>query len=82
MVDKYKSTNNIIRKKRDYKAYKISNSHISIIKHKLKQNMTITMDELLVKLKYKNLIRGAYDKNEKYIKRPSTRKRKPKKYLD
>ena len=27
-VDKYKSTNNITRKKRDYKAYKISNSHI------------------------------------------------------
>ena len=32
----------------------------------------------------KNLIRGAYDRNEKYIKRPSTRKRKrkPKKYVD
>ena len=28
---------------------------------------------------YKNLIKGAYDKNEKYIKRPSTRKRKSKK---
>ena len=27
---------------------------------------------------YKNLIKGAYDKNEKYIKRPSTRKRKSK----
>ena len=26
--------------------------------------------------------KGAYDKNEKYVKRPSTRKRKPKKYLD
>ena len=31
---------------------------------------------------YKNLIKGAYDRNEKYVKRPSTRKRKPKKYLD
>jgi len=31
-VDKYKSTNNITRKKRDYKAYKITNSHISFIK--------------------------------------------------
>ena len=31
---------------------------------------------------YKNLIKGAYDRSEKYVKRPSTRKRKPKKYLD
>ena len=52
-VDKYKSTNNITRKKRDYKAYKISNSHISFIKQQLKQNKTITMDELLAKLKTK-----------------------------
>ena len=29
---------------------------------------------------YKNLIKGAYDKNDKYVKRLSTRK--PKKYLD
>ena len=27
-------------------------------------------------------IKGAYDRNEKYVKQPSTRKRKPKKYLD
>ena len=35
--------------------------------------------------KYKstnNLIKGTYDRSEKYVKRPSTRKRKPKKYLD
>ena len=31
---------------------------------------------------YKNLIKGAYERNEKYVKRSSTRKRKPKKYLD
>ena len=31
---------------------------------------------------YKNIIKGAYDRSEKYVKRPSTRKRKPKKYLD
>ena len=31
---------------------------------------------------YKNLIKGAYDRNEKYVKRLSTKKRKPKKYLD
>ena len=30
-VDKYKSTNNITRKKRDYTSYKITNSHISFI---------------------------------------------------
>jgi hypothetical protein len=52
-VDKYKSTNNITRKKRDYTAYKISNSHISFIKHQLGKNKTITMDELLTKLKTK-----------------------------
>ncbi len=45
-VDKYKS-------KRDYTAYKITNSHISFIKQQLKQNKTITMDELLAKLKTK-----------------------------
>ena len=52
-VDKYKSTNNITRKKRDYTSYKITNSHISFIKQQVKQNKTITMDELLVKLKNK-----------------------------
>jgi len=52
-VDKYKSTNNITRKKRDYKAYKISYSFISFIKQQLKQNKTITIDQLLVKLKTK-----------------------------
>ena len=52
-VDKYKSTNNITRKKRGYSAYKISNSHISFIKQQLKQNKTITMDKILTKLKTK-----------------------------
>ena len=52
-VDKYKSTNNITRKKRDYTSYKITNSHISFIKQQLKQNKTITIDELLTKLKSK-----------------------------
>ena len=45
-VDKYKSTNNITRKKRNYTSYKIANSHILFIKQQLKQNKTITMDEL------------------------------------
>jgi len=52
-VDKYKSTYNITRKKKDYKAYKITNSHISFIKQQLKQNKTITMNKLLAKLKSK-----------------------------
>jgi len=52
-VNKYKSTNNITRKKRDYSSYKITNSHILFINKQLKQNKTITMDELLAKLKSK-----------------------------
>ena len=43
-VKKYKSTNNITRKKRYYTSYKITNSHISFIKQQLKQNKTITED--------------------------------------
>ena len=52
-VNKYKSTNNITRKKRDYTSYKITNSHISFIKQQLKDDKTITMDELLANLKIK-----------------------------
>jgi transposase-like protein len=37
-VDKYKSTNNITRKKRDYTSYKITNSHILFIKQQLKDD--------------------------------------------
>jgi hypothetical protein len=44
-VDKYKSTNNITRKKINYTSYKITNDHISFIKQQLKQNKTITMYE-------------------------------------
>jgi hypothetical protein len=44
-VDKYKSL--IIL----HEAYKISNSHISFISYKLGKNKTITMGELLTKLK-------------------------------
>ena len=56
-VDKYKSNNNITRKKRDYTTYKITNSHISFIKQQFKDDKTITMDELLSKLttKYPDL---------------------------
>ena len=51
--DKYKSKNNITRKKRDYTSYKITNSYILFIKKQIKQNITITMDELIFKLKTK-----------------------------
>jgi hypothetical protein len=44
-------------------------------------NVKDVLDEIPIYI-YKNLIKGAYDRNEKYIKRLSTRKRKPKKYLD
>ena len=52
-VDKYKSTNNITRKKRDYTSFKITNSHISFIKQQLKDDNTVTMDKLLANLKTK-----------------------------
>ena len=38
-VDKYKSTNNITRKKRDYTSYKISNSHMKYKNSKSNLNL-------------------------------------------
>jgi hypothetical protein len=38
------------------------------------------LDKLPIHI-YKNLIKGEYNIIEKYVKGPSTRKRKPKKYL-
>lgn len=52
-VNKYKFSNNITRKKRDYTSYEIINSHISFIKQQPKHNKSITIDELLVKLQTK-----------------------------
>ena len=49
--------------------------------NELVNNVKDVLDEIPIHI-YKNLIRGAYDRSEKYVKRPSTRKRKPKKYLD
>ena len=56
--------------------------------HDYKIKKGLIYDELINNLKdvlyeipihiYKNLIKGAYDRNEKYVKRPSTRKRKSK----
>ena len=50
-VEKYKSNNNITRKKRQYTSYKITNSHISFIKQQLKDDKTITMDDMMNQLK-------------------------------
>ena len=44
-------------------------------------NIKDVLDEIPIHI-YKNLIKGPYSRNSKYVKRPSTRKRKPKKYLD
>jgi len=62
------------------------------LKLRLQKKKGLIYDELVKNVKdilnkipihiYKNLIKWAYDRNEKYVKRPSTRKRKPKKYLD
>ena len=49
--------------------------------NELVNNVKNVLDEIPTHI-YKNLIKGAYDRNEKYVKRPSTRKRKPKKYMD
>ena len=66
--------------------------YFNVLKSRLQKKKGLTYDELVNNVKdalheipihiYKNLIRGAYDRSEKYVKRPSTRKRKPKKYLD
>ena len=55
----------------------------------LQKKKGLTYDELVKNIKdvlyeipihiYKNLIKGTYDRSEKYIKIPSTRKMKPKK---
>ena len=66
--------------------------YFNVLKSRLQKKKGLTYDELVKNVKdvldeipihiYKNLIRGAYDRSEKYVKRPSTRKRKPKNYLD
>ena len=40
----------------------------------LVKNVKDVLDEIPIHI-YKNLIKGAYDRSEKYVKRPSTRKR-------
>ena len=46
----------------------------------LVKNVKDVLDEIPIHI-YKNLIRGAYDRSEKYVKRPSTRKRNLKNIL-
>ena len=63
--------------------------YFNVLKSRLQKKKGLTYDELVNNVKdvldeipihiYKNLIKGAYDRSEKYVKRPSTRKRKPKK---
>ena len=60
--------------------------YFNVLKSRLQKKKGLTYDELVKNVKdvldeipihiYKNLIKGAYDR--KYIKRPSTRKRKVK----
>ena len=66
--------------------------YFNVLKSRLQKKKGLTYNELVNNVKdvldeipihiYKNLIKWAYDRNEKYVKRPSTRKRKPKKYMD
>ena len=66
--------------------------YFNVLKSRLQKKKGLTYNELGNNVKdvlneipihiYKNLIKGAYDINEKYVKRSLTRKRKPKKYMD
>ena len=66
--------------------------YFNVLKSRLQKKKGLTYNELVNNIKdvldeipihiYKNLIKGEYDRNEKYVKRPSTKKREPKKYLD
>ena len=72
--------------------YKCDRGIFNVFKSRLQKKKGLTYNELVNNVKdvldeipihiYKNLIKGAYDRNEKYVKRTSTRKLKPKKYLD
>lgn len=66
--------------------------YFNVLKSRLQKKKGLTYNELVNNVKdvldeipiniYKNLIKVAYDRNEKYVKKSSTRKRKPKKYLN
>ena len=83
------------RHNRKHVAYKIYKDQVKFILDEVKKNGTITMQDLLEKLKenlesvirdipkekYENIFKGAYNRTEKYVKKPSNRMRKLKKYL-
>jgi len=52
-VKKFNNTNEIKRKKRKYIAYKIKKEYIKFIKETIKDNKTITMNDLTIKLNKK-----------------------------
>ena len=62
--------------------------YFNVLKSQLQKKKGLTYDELVNNIKdvldetpihiYKNRIKVTYDRSEKYVKRPSTRKRKPK----
>lgn len=49
-VNKYSKSKNIKRKTRKYKAYKVSKTHIKFIKNKIKNDKTIPISDLTIKL--------------------------------
>ena len=49
--------------------------------NELVKNVKSVLEEIPIHI-YKNLLKGAYNRNETYVKRPSTSRRKPKKYLN
>ena len=91
-VDKIKKNNNLLYSV-PYQPYTNAiEGYFNVLKSRLQKKKGLTYNELGNNVKdvldeipihiYKNLIKGAYERNEKYVKRPSTRKRKPKKYMD
>lgn len=52
-VDKYENNNNLNRKKREYKSYKVKKKHVEYALKLIKDNKQITMKELSKKIKAK-----------------------------
>ena len=52
-VEKYEKEGEIKRENREPIAYKVHKEHVKILTHEIKKNKTITMEDLLVKLKLK-----------------------------
>ena len=60
--------------------YKVSEEGEGQKHEKLKENITKVISKIPEE-KYDNIFKGAYNRQEKYIKTNKTRKRQPKKYL-